>query len=169
MGSFAHIYHTILCFAQLHRYSHVLMYSLNECVLTSLSACALECDASTLYQAECVSPHVYIVWRHALINSVLCPSSKWEFELADEWLRAASDIRYLTWITYLFPQTCCIVFPQVVARQSAGARTAIRRSPVRQCMDRPRGNARIVHVAMCGSSADLYNCPRMNAEAYVLD
>ena len=54
---------------------------------------------------------------------------------------------YLTRITYLFPQTCCIGFPQ----------------------DRQRGNARIVRAGMLGSSVDLYNHPRINAEAYVLD
>ena len=62
---------------------------------------------------------------------------------------SASDwyhIWYLTRITYLFPQTCRIGFPQVATWQSAGAHTAMRRS-----------------------SADLYNRPRMNAEAYVLD
>ena len=60
----------------------------------------------------------------------------------------------LTRITYLIPQTCRTGFPQVAARQSA---------------DRQHGNARIVRAAMCGSSTDLYNHPRMNAEAYVLD
>ena len=58
-----------------------------------------------------------------------------------------SHVRYLTRITYLFPQTRHIGFPQVTARQSAGARAAIRGSPAQQCTD----------------------CPQMNVEAYVLD
>ena len=62
-------------------------------------------------------------------------------------------VRYLTWITYLFPQTCRIGFPQVAARQSAGARAAIRGSPARQCADCPRGNARIIRGSV-QSSAD---------------
>ena len=62
-------------------------------------------------------------------------------------------IRYLTRITYLFPQTCRLGFPQVAARQSAGARTAIRGSPARQCADRLRGNARIIRGSV-QSSAD---------------
>ena len=55
-------------------------------------------------------------------------------------------LRYLTQITYLFPQVAA-----------------------RQCRNRQRSNARIGRAAMRGSSADLYNLPWMNAEAHILD
>ena len=52
-------------------------------------------------------------------------------------------ILYLTRITYLFPQTYRIGFPQI----------AIRGSPARQCADCPHGNAWIVRGSV-QSSAD---------------
>ena len=45
-----------------------------------------------------------------------------------------------------------------------GSHAAIRRSPARQCVDHPRGNARIV----C-RSVQCRGRPRMNAEAYMLE
>ena len=71
--------------------------------------------------------------------------------LASDWYH----IRYLTQIRNLPFST------DMPHRFSAGSCVAIRWHP--------HGNTRIASVAMRGSSADLYNCPRMNVETYVLD
>ena len=84
-----------------------------------------------------------IHWTPHCCDSAHDPSHRMQLHTAINHLHIYiyKDIRYVTRIPYISPQTCRNGFPKVAARQSTGARGSV------QCRGRPR----------------------MNAEAYVLD
>ena len=87
-----------------------------------------------------IANHMIILWcQCSTVLMLILTSLLWISMLAQ-----TLYIRYLTQINYLFQQSCRIDFPQVATRHYAGARAALRKSPVRRCVDRPCGNVQIV-------------------------
>ena len=82
-----------------------------------------------------------IHWTPHCCDSAQDPSHRTQLHTAINHVHIYKDIRYVTRIPYIFPQTCRKGFPKVAAWQSTGARGSV------QCRGRLR----------------------MNAEAYVLE